>query len=178
MRVSLEDPLVLVRMGAAFFLVFGTIVAVTFWIAADDTRFLKLVVGLWGVYGFTVGVVDGVLTPLVDGAARALQGLGARARPDFASAEALMAGGHYALAAERYQAMRVGTALSMDEDLRVGLALVNLYENQLGEPGRAMAELSHLVESHAGTRRGATLSRMLKSRKRTPTGARPPAEDA
>ena len=78
MRVSVEDPLVLVRLGAAVLLGFGTIVAVTLWIAADDTRFLKLVVGLWGVYGFTVGVVDGLLTPLVDGAARLLQGFGAR----------------------------------------------------------------------------------------------------
>lgn len=178
MRVSLEDPLVLVRVGAAFLLAFGTIVAVTFWIAADDTRFLKLVVGLWGVYGFTVGVVDGLLTPLVDGAARALQGFGARRQPDFASIEAMMAGGHYALAAERYQELRTGASLSQDEDLRVGLALVNLYENQLAEPARAMAELSRLVERYAGTRRGATLSRMLKSRSGSGVVRRPPAEDA
>jgi hypothetical protein len=80
MRVSIEDPLVLVRIGAGFLLAFGTIVAVIFWIAADDTRFLKLAAGLWGVYGFTIGVVNGMLTPLVDGAARMLQGLGARQR--------------------------------------------------------------------------------------------------
>ena len=166
MRVSLEDPLVLVRIGAALLLAFGTIVAVTFWIAADDTRFLRLILGLWGVYGFTVGVVDGLLSPLVDGAARALQGLGARARPDFASIDALMAGGHYAMAAERYQEMRAGASLTQDEDLRAGLALVSLYENQLGQPGRAVTELSRLVERYAGTRRGATLSRMLKSRHR------------
>ena len=166
MRVSLEDPLVLVRIGAALLLAFGTIVAVTFWIAADDTRFLRLILGLWGVYGFTVGVVDGLLSPLVDGAARALQGLGARARPDFASIDALMAGGHYAMAAERYQEMRAGASLTQDEDLRAGLALVSLHENQLGQPGRAVTELSRLVERYAGTRRGATLSRMLKSRHR------------
>ena len=86
-----------------FLLAFGTIVAVTFWIAADDARFLKLVVGLWGVYGFTVGVVDGLLTPLVDGAARALQGLGCACAPDFSSVEALVAAGHHALAAEEYR---------------------------------------------------------------------------
>ena len=87
-----------------FLLAFGTLVAVTFWIAADDARFLKLVVGLWGVYGFTVGVVDGLLTPLVDGAARALQGFGARVTPDFASVEALVAGGHHELrGASRYR---------------------------------------------------------------------------
>ena len=209
MRVSLEDPLVLVRVGAAFLLAFGTIVAVTFWIAADDTRFLKLVVGLWGVYGFTIGVVDGILTPLVDGAARALQGFGVRRDAhDFSSIEALAVAGHHALAAEEYRqraqdprdrvaatmrraalfagpmdnaagaalelsALRTGAPLSRDEDLQVGLALVSLYEHQLAEPGRAMTELSRLVELYAGTRRGATLSRMLKSRKRAQFGASP-----
>jgi hypothetical protein len=184
-------------------------VAVTFWIAADDTRFLKLVVGLWGVYGFTVGVVDGILTPLVDGAARALQGFGVRRDAhDFSSIEALAVAGHHALAAEEYRqraqaprdrvaatmrraalfagpmdnaagaalelsALRTGAPLSRDEDLQVGLALVSLYEHQLAEPGRAMTELSRLVELYAGTRRGATLSRMLKSRKRAQFGASP-----
>ena len=209
MRVSLEDPLVLVRLGAALLLAFGTIVAVTFWIAADDTRFLKLVVGLWGVYGFTIGVVDGLLTPLIDGTARALQGFGVRrATRDFAGIEALAAGGHHAIAAEEYRqraqdprerfaatmrraalfagpmhnaagaalelaALRTGTPLSRDEDLQVGLALVSLYEQQLAEPGRALVELSRLVELYAGTRRGATLSRMLTSRKRAQFGTSP-----
>lgn len=176
MRVSVEDPLVLVRLGAALLLAFGTIVAVTLWIAARDTRFLKLVIGLWGVYGFTVGVVDGLLTPLVDGAARAMQGFGARAQPDFASIEALVAGEHYALAAGRYQELRASSNLSPDEDLRVGLALVNLYENQLRDPVRAIDELSRLAQRYAGTRRGVTLSRMLRSRG---TGHRPTTpEDA
>lgn len=208
MRVSLEDPLVLVRLAAGFLLAFGTIVAVVFWLAADDTRFLKLVLGLWGVYGFTVGVVDGLLTPLIDGASRALQGFGVRRSPDYSSVEALVAGGHYALAAEEYRqraeeprervaatmrraalfagpmdnpagaaleltGLRTGGPLSRDEDLRVGLALMNLYEHQLAEPGRAMAELSRLVELYAGTPRGATLSRMLKARKRIQFGDSP-----
>ena len=81
MRVSLEDPLVLVRLAVGLLLAFGTVVAVAFWLAADDTRFLKLVAGLWGVYGFTVGVVN-VLVPLVEGAGRALQGSGARRHPE------------------------------------------------------------------------------------------------
>ena len=80
--MSLEDPLVLVRLAVGLLLAFGTVVAVAFWLAAGDTRFLKLVGGLWGVYGITVGVVN-VLGPLVDGAGRALHGSGARQRdPD------------------------------------------------------------------------------------------------
>lgn len=171
MRVSLEDPLVLVRLAVALILAFGTVVAVGFWLAADDTRFLKLVGALWGVYGFVIGVVDGLLTPLIDGAGRAMQGFGARrGGPDYASIEALEAGGHYALAAERYQEARSGATLSRNDDLRIGLALMNLYEHQLAEPGRAIAELSRLVELYAGTPRGATLARMLRSRKQSRFG--------
>ena len=214
MRVSLEDPLVLVRVSAAFLLAFGTVVAVALWIAAHDARFLKLVVGLWGVYGFTLGMVNGLLTPFIDGAARALQGFGVRgAGGDYSSIEALVQGGHHALAAEEYRqraaeprqrveatlrraalfagpmnnpkgaavelsSLRAGAPLSRSDDLRVGIALVNLYEGQLAEPGRAMTELSRLVELYAGTPRGATLSRMLKARKRTTFGDPPPPEDA
>ena len=178
MRVSLEDPLVLGRLAAAFLLAFGTVVAVGFWLAAGDTRFLKLVVGLWGVYGFTVGIVNGLLTPLIDGGARALQGFGVRQKPDFSSIEALAAGGHHELAAEKYRELRAGAPLTREDDLRVGLALMNLYEHELGDPGRAMAELSRLAELYAGTPRGATLSRMLRSRKRARFGDKPTAEDA
>jgi hypothetical protein len=202
MRVSLDDPFVVVRVAAAFLLVFGTMVAVALWLAAGDRRFLTLVLGLWGVYGFTVGVVNGLLTPLIDGVAWALQSVGVHGAPvDYSSIEALAAGGHYALAAEEYRqraqeprervaatmrraalfagpmdnpagaalelsGLRTGAPLSRDDDLRVGLALVSLYEYQLAEPGRAMAELSRLVERYAGTPRGATLSRMLRSLKR------------
>jgi len=77
-------------------------------------------------------------------------------------------------AALELSTLRTGAPLSRDEDLRVGLALMNLYEHQLAEPGRAMAELSRLAEQYAGTRRGATLSRMLRSRKRMCFGD-PPA---
>ena len=214
MRVSLEDPLALVRLAAGFFLALGTVLALGFWLAAGDTRFLKLALGLWGVYGFIVGVVDGLLTPLVDGAARALQGFGARgAGSDYTSVEPLEAGGHYVLAAEEYRqraieprqrveatlrraallagpmhnpegaavelnSLRTGRPLSRGDDLRVGLALMNLFENQLGQPGRAMAELSRLAELYAGTTRGITLSRMLRSRKRTTFGDSLPPEDA
>ncbi len=213
-RVSVEDPFVLVRLTAAVVLAIGTLVAAVFWFAYRDTRFLKLIFALWGVYGFIVGVLDGLLTPLVDGAARALQGASARRDgSDYASIEALVAGGHYALAAEEYRqraqaprervaatmrraalmagplespgiaaaeldALRAGHQLSRNDDLKVGLALVNLYEHQLGEPGRALTELGRLVEHHAGTPRGAALARMLRARKQTRFGAPHTTEDA
>lgn len=39
-------------------------------------------------------------------------------------------------------------ALSPADDVRVGVALVDLYERRLGDPGRAMAELRRLVDLH------------------------------
>lgn len=52
------------------------------------------------------------------------------------------------------------------DDLRVGLALVDLYENRLGNPGRAMAELRRLIDRYPtaqGARRLRTALRELKS---------------
>jgi hypothetical protein len=42
--------------------------------------------------------------------------------------------------------------LSSREDFRVGLALVELYENHLDDPGRAMAELRRLIDRHPSLR--------------------------
>jgi hypothetical protein len=42
--------------------------------------------------------------------------------------------------------------LSAADDLRVGVALVDLYDRRLGEPGRAMAELRRLIDRHPGDR--------------------------
>lgn len=39
-------------------------------------------------------------------------------------------------------------ALDGDDDLRVGLALVELYDQRLRDPGRAMAELRRLLDQH------------------------------
>lgn len=44
--------------------------------------------------------------------------------------------------------------LSGRDDFRVGLALVNLYEHQLNDPGRAMGELRRLIDRYP-TARGA-----------------------
>lgn len=42
--------------------------------------------------------------------------------------------------------------LSTADDLRVGVALVDLYDRRLGDPGRAMAELRRLIDRHPGHR--------------------------
>jgi hypothetical protein len=42
--------------------------------------------------------------------------------------------------------------LSGRDDFRVGLALVELHERHLGDPGRAMAELRRLIDHHPSAR--------------------------
>jgi hypothetical protein len=42
--------------------------------------------------------------------------------------------------------------LSGADDLRVGVALVDLYDRRIGDPGRAMAELRRLIDRYPGDR--------------------------
>ncbi len=53
-----------------------------------------------------------------------------------------------AMELERLQAQD----LAPQDDLRVGLALVDLYDRRLDDPGRAMAELRRLIDRHPGER--------------------------
>jgi hypothetical protein len=56
--------------------------------------------------------------------------------------------------------------LSSRDDFRVGLALVDLHENQLRDPGRAMAELRRLIDRHpAAARRLKGALRDLKAQR-------------
>ena len=57
-------------------------------------------------------------------------------------------------------------ALTPRDDVRVGLALVDLYENRLDNPGRAMAELRRLIDRYPagqGARQLRAALRELKS---------------
>ena len=59
-------------------------------------------------------------------------------------------------------------ALSPKDDLRVGMALVDLYEYRLDQPGRAMAELRRLIDRYPtarGARRLRAALRELKSQR-------------
>jgi hypothetical protein len=64
---------------------------------------------------------------------------------------ALLAGplGQAETAAAELDALRApGHTLAPGDDIRVGLALADLYEHPLGEPGRAMAELRRLLDRY------------------------------
>jgi hypothetical protein len=70
-------------------------------------------------------------------------------------------------AAVELDSLRAHPLLTRD-DVRVGLALVELYENRLDNPGRAMAELRRLIDRHPagqGARQLRATLRELKSRR-------------
>lgn len=48
--------------------------------------------------------------------------------------------------------LRTTGRLSSRDDFKIGLALVELYEQHLGDPGRAMAELRRLIDRHPSAR--------------------------
>jgi hypothetical protein len=76
--------------------------------------------------------------------------------------------GHAETAALELANLRDTGALSTRDDFQVGLALVELYEHHLRDPGRAMAELRRLIDRHptAGdARRLRTALAELKSRR-------------
>jgi hypothetical protein len=66
--------------------------------------------------------------------------------------------------------------LSRDDDFRVGLALVELYEHQLGDPGRAMTELRRLIDRYPSARDARRLRAALSALKAQRYGSpAPPA---
>ena len=85
---------------------------------------------------------------------------------------ALLAGplGQAETAMVELEALQAGT-LSRADDLRVGLALVDLYDRRLGEPGRALTELRRLIDRHpddAGVRHLRKLLAGLKTERFDP----------
>ncbi len=66
------------------------------------------------------------------------------------------------------------SALSPAEDIRVGAALVDLHDRQLGDPGRAMAELRRLIDRHPSARATRRLRQALSDLKAEHLGSRPP----
>jgi hypothetical protein len=154
-----------------------------------------------------IGVVDGLLEPLIDGLARIFGDHGlTRAGGGFSAIEALVARGHVAAAAEAYlerakerahrvgatvrraallagplgqpetaaaelDALRAGGApLSPADDIRVGLALADLHEHALHDPGRAMVELRRLLDCYPRAAELRRIRRELDALKRARFG--------
>lgn len=180
---STEEPLRLIRLTAGVLLLFGTLVAIGLALGGIEPRALQLVAVFWAIYGFVVGLTSGVLEPVIDGLAHALQNFGlVRVGGGYSAIETLVARGQVDAAAEAYRerarrprervpatlrraALLAGplgqpetalvelealqaSALPPADDLRVGLALVDLYDRRLADPGRAMTELRRLIDRH------------------------------
>ena len=164
---SSEEPLRLVRLMAGGLLLFGTVVAVALALSGIAPRAILLVGAFWAIYGLISGFTSGVLEPVIEGLAEALQSVGLiRAGGGYSAIETLVARGHLADAAEAYREHR----LTADADLRVGVALVDVYERRLADPGRAMVELRRLIDLYPDRRATLRLRRelaILKDERRT-----------
>jgi len=64
--------------------------------------------------------------------------------------------------------------LAPADDLRVGLALVDLYDFKLTDPGRAMTELRRLIDRYPESRHARHMRNVLRELKTTRFGERPP----
>jgi hypothetical protein len=64
--------------------------------------------------------------------------------------------------------------LSKRDDFRIGLALVELYEHHLGDPGRAMTELRRLIDRYPTAQDARRLRAALGELKAERYGERPP----
>ena len=71
--------------------------------------------------------------------------------------------------------LRGGIPLSHKDDFRVGLALVELYEVHLADPGRAMGELRRLIDRHPSARDVRRLRAALAELKAQRFAANPPS---
>jgi hypothetical protein len=65
--------------------------------------------------------------------------------------------------------------LSRRDDFRVGLALVELYEHHLADPGRAMAELRRLIDRYPTAQGARRLRNALADLKAQRYASEPPA---
>src|SRR5688572_4050225 len=98
-----ENPFHLVKIAVGAILLFASVAAALVAASGVEPRALQIVGVCWALYGFTVGLLDGILEPVVDGVARVFQDVGLRrAGGGYSSIEALVAGGHFVAAAEAY----------------------------------------------------------------------------
>jgi len=193
---SSQEPLRLMRLVVGGLLLFGTVVAVALALSGIAPRAILLVGVFWAIYGLISGFTSGVLEPLIEGLAEALQSVGLiRAGGGYSAIETLVARGQLAEAAEAYRERAQGPAdrveatvrraallagplgqpetalvelqalrehrLTADADLRVGVALVDVYERRLADPGRAMVELRRLIDLYPDRRATLRLRREL-----------------
>lgn len=81
-------------------------------------------------------------------------------------------------AAELSTLQRTGRSLPAEDDVRVGLALADLYDYRLDNPGMAMAELRRLIDRYPESRHVRRIRTMLRQMKTTHFGSEFDTESA
>jgi hypothetical protein len=171
-KSSDADPLRYLRGVLACFLIGGTVVALLLALTGLAPEALLLAGLLWALFGILTGFVDFLLDPMAEFLGGLFASLSSSA-PDRANrlASALQRAQELAgpleqpeAAARELQAVR-RTARNLDpqDDIRLGLALAELYEQQLNDPGRALGELRRLIDRHPGLRETVQLRGLLAS---------------
>lgn len=148
---STEDPLALLRLVAGGLVLAATLFALLLGLTGAEPRAFQLALLLWAFYGFVLAVIGGVLSPLVDVAARALGDVGlVRQGGGFSAIETLVARGDYAAAADAYAERAYGGGTRADDPRRVEAALrrAALLAGPLGAAPLAATELEALREKH------------------------------
>ncbi len=98
-----QDPLDLARRIGGGLLLVATAIALGLWVAGAGPRMLQLVAACWTLYGAYCAFIDGLLEPLIDGAAGLLQSVGLmRAGGGYSDIETLVAQGQHDAAAQAY----------------------------------------------------------------------------
>jgi hypothetical protein len=144
---SSEEPLRLLRLVAGGLLLFGTIVAIGLALTGIAPRALLLVGAFWAIYGLISGLTTGLLEPVIDGLALALQNVGLmRAGQGYSGIETLAARGHLAEAAEAYRERAKTPADRVEATVR----RAGLLAGPLEQAETALVELQALRE-HALT---------------------------
>ena len=69
------------------------------------------------------------------------------------------------LAVSELETRRAGKRLPPADDLRVGLALADIFERRLNDPGRAMVELRRLIDQYPSSRRVRQMRKVLRALK-------------
>jgi len=143
---SEADPFDLIRAAAKVLLILGTGVAVFLWATGITPDALLIIGALWSFYGFTHAVLDGLLDPLLDFGARAIQSVGmAPYQPSYSHIETMVARGDLDAAAQSY------AHLAGQGDAAALVRRAELLGDRLGGAVKARIELEEFRETHHPT---------------------------
>jgi len=164
------DPLRYLRGVLAFFLVGGTLVALILAVTGLAPEALLLAGVLWALFGILTGIVDFLLEPMAEFLGGLMASISSSGpEPADRIGTALQHAEELAgpldqpeAAARELEAVRRGVRkLDPQDDIRLGLALAELYERQLEDPGRALGELRRLIDRHPHLRETVRLRGLL-----------------